>query len=132
MTNLKLADEQPALAKNLEPWSAIHDDPDAIVACGERWKQVAAIIGCTLHGYNDGFGASFFTPDGGVIEVGPKFRKAIAALTAHSDGWREGVEAAAKVAEDLPLQLPDAHASIYGHADDIAAAIRNLAQETTT
>lgn len=63
-----------------ERWADISDDPEAICACGDRWEKVAAKIGCTLHGYNDGFCASFLTPDGTVIEVGPKFRAAIAAM----------------------------------------------------
>jgi hypothetical protein len=67
----------------LERWGDIQDDPDAIVECGERWKRVASAIGCELSGFNDGRSASFFTPDGNVIEVGPKFRAAITALHAH-------------------------------------------------
>jgi hypothetical protein len=66
----------------LERWGDIQDDPDAIVECGERWKRVASAIGCELSGFNDGRSASFFTPDGNVIEVGPKFRAAITALHA--------------------------------------------------
>lgn len=63
----------------LERWHDIRDNPDAIVACGDRWKAAAAKIGCKLHGFNDGYAASFITPDGHVIEIGPKFRKAISA-----------------------------------------------------
>lgn len=78
-----MADEDGATTLNtdeLERWADIRDDPDAIVACGERWKAVAEVIGCTLHGFNDGRAASFFTPDGNVIEIGPKFRATLAAL----------------------------------------------------
>ena len=39
-------------------------------------------------------------------------------------------ERCAKVAEELTLQVPDAFASIYGHANDIAAAIRALTEST--
>src|SRR3546814_82932 len=65
----------------LEGWAEISGDAKAIVACGDRWKAVAAKIGCGLHGFNDGKSASFVTPDGNIIEVGPKFRLTIAALT---------------------------------------------------
>jgi hypothetical protein len=64
----------------LKSWAEMRDDNEEIIACGERWKAVAAKIGCQLRGFNDDHGASFFTPDGNVIEVGPKFRAVIAAL----------------------------------------------------
>jgi hypothetical protein len=91
----------------LERWGDIQDDPDAIVECGERWKRVASAIGCELSGFNDGRSASFFTPDGNVIEVGPKFRAAITALHAHEPlpvkdedaplAYREGIRTAARM-----------------------------------
>lgn len=55
-------------------------NPGAIIACAEAWKADAAIIGCTVQGFDDGRHANFFTPDGNVIAVGPQFRAAIRAL----------------------------------------------------
>lgn len=55
-------------------WADMQNNPEAIVNCGDLWKLVAASIGCTLHGFDDDFHASFLTPDGNVIEIGPKFR----------------------------------------------------------
>lgn len=77
------ATKSPAVdgLRDMETWAEIQDDDAAIIHCGDRWKAVAAMIGCTLHGYNDGRSASFVTPDGNVVEVGPKFRQAIAALS---------------------------------------------------
>ena len=68
------------LVESFERWEEIADDDDAVIQCGERWKAVAAKINCTLHGFNDGRTASFVTPDGNVIEVGPKFRAALSAM----------------------------------------------------
>ena len=65
--------------EKVETWSEIQHSPAKIVACGERWKGVARIIGCELYGFDDGRSASFTTPDGNVIEVGSKFRAAIEA-----------------------------------------------------
>lgn len=83
------------LVGELEQWADIQDDPDAIIACGERWKAVAAIVGCTLHGFNDGRSASFVTPDGSVIAVGPKLRALITHLSAEIAGARKVIEVAA-------------------------------------
>jgi len=73
---------QPAPAdvvERYESWSDIQHDDKAIVACGERWKAVARSIGCNLFGFNDGNSATFVTPDGHHIEVGPKFRSQLSA-----------------------------------------------------
>ena len=64
-------------AGELLRWADMAHDDAAVIACGERWKQIAAVIGCTVHGFDDDFSASFFTPDGNVIQVGPKFRAAL-------------------------------------------------------
>ena len=71
--------DKPAPVEQVETWSEIQHSPAKIVACGERWKGVARIIGCELYGFDDGRSASFTTPDGNVIEVGSKFRAAIEA-----------------------------------------------------
>lgn len=82
----QLFDQQPSPpppAENeqeFELWSDLRDSPEAIVACGERWKQVARIVGCQLHGFDDGRSAAFLTPDGHVIEIGPKFRAILSTL----------------------------------------------------
>ena len=116
MTNPKLADELTAL-------HIIFDGPPGPEA--GRFVEVE-----TPDGYSVNAGEWHERTDGfWELRISPTI---LAALTARSDGWREGVEAAARVAEDLPLQVPDSHASIYGHADDIAAAIRALTPETTT
>ena len=72
--------EEPVAPKP-ETWAEIEGDDEAVIRCGERWKAVAARIGCTLHGFNDDRSASFYTPDGNVIEIGPKFRAVIESLT---------------------------------------------------
>lgn len=96
----------------LERWSDIADDSDAIVRCGDRWKVVAAKIGCSLHGFNDGTAASFVTPDGNVIEIGPKFRAFLANLTAPPTS-EEGLRSA--LAKITPIRVEDGpdYASIY-------------------
>jgi hypothetical protein len=73
----------------LERWSDIQDDTAAIIACGERWKVIAQTIGCQLHGFNDERSASFITPDGNVIEIGPKFRQALTIQGDTGDGLVE-------------------------------------------
>ena len=108
------------MTDKVETWAEIKDDSDAIVRCGERWKDVASVVGCQLHGFDDGRRASFLTPDGNIIEVGPKFRAALTALqdkvrrledlprllelqrTAapdcdHDDGWNAGLNRAVEV-----------------------------------
>lgn len=63
----------------LKCWHEMQDDTLEIVACGKRWANVAEKIGCTVQGFNDDYSANFFTPDGTVIAVGPKFRAHIVA-----------------------------------------------------
>ncbi len=64
----------------LESRSEIINDADALATCSKRWEEVAAIIGCSLYGFDDGYSAAFRTPDGNLIQVGSKFRAAISAL----------------------------------------------------
>lgn len=49
------------------------------------WKNLARYLGCGLHGFNDERSAGFITPDGEVIEIGPKFREQIEALQRERD-----------------------------------------------
>lgn len=83
-----------------ERWADIADDTDAIIACGENWKNVAAAIGCSLQGFNDGRTASFVTPDGSTIEVGPKFRATIETLQARCKVMEE-LESALEAIKEL-------------------------------
>lgn len=96
--------------KALERWSDIQNDPDAIVACGERWKSVAGVIGCTLLGFNDGLSASFTTPDGNVIEVGAGLRTALTDLQARLEA-----------AEAENAKLREALGELIGAVDDLIA-----------
>lgn len=109
----------------LERWADIQDDTDAIVKCGERWKAVAQSIGCQLHGFDDGRHASFTTPDGNVIEVGPKFRASLAALQSPEQIRAEERERCAKVAEG---EARDCKTGTLEHsvAWEIVTAIRSL------
>lgn len=129
----------------LELWADIQDDPCAIVACSDRWKAVAAKIGCTLHGFNDGRSASFITPDGNVIEVGPKFRTIIASLSTQVVGDTierpapqaiDQLVAAAKALADKlnetgPCDLANGVCGVPRFGDELAELCDALAKGTT-
>ncbi len=59
------------------------DNNIAILA--RQWQADAARIGCQLHGFDDENRASFITPDGAIINVGPKFREALRATPADAE-----------------------------------------------
>lgn len=71
--------QEGKMMEDLKHWCEMRNDNSMIIACGKRWEAIASTIGCTVHGYHDDFSASFYTPDLEVIEIGPKFRTALAA-----------------------------------------------------
>ena len=73
------------MVETLKRWSEMADSEKELTACHKRWQALATKIGCTVQGFNDDFSAGFFTPDGNVIEVGPKFRAVLAELKGQTD-----------------------------------------------
>jgi hypothetical protein len=47
---------------------------DRVIAQDERWQELASLIGCQVHGFNNDRVASFIDPDGKIIPIGSHMR----------------------------------------------------------